>query len=257
MDKPGLLTTDTDNRDTQKAFVKDATEWKGKDTDLLSVIKTIRPNVLIGTSTVPGAFTKDIVQAMHAHAPRPLIFPLSNPTRLHEAKPADLLSWTDGAALVATGSPFDPVEGPWGDGGAKVSIEVAECNNSVVFPGIGLGCVLARAKLLTDKMLVAAVEGVASLSPALESPTAPLLPDVDFVRQVSVRVARNVIQAAVKQGMATEEGIPTDEAELEEWIREQMWEPEYRPLRLVKMEEATRAARGELKKAGTANRGEL
>lgn len=170
---------------------------------------------------------------MHAHAPRPIILPLSNPTRLHEAKPADLLRWTDGKALVATGSPFEPVSGPWGQDGEEIQVEVAECNNSVVFPGIGLGCVLARARLVTDRMLVAAVEAVASLSPTLDSPTAPLLPNVVDVRRVSVRVARGVIQAAVKEDVATEEGIPSDEADLDEWIQAQMWDPVYRPLRRI------------------------
>ncbi|PTB66021.1 malate dehydrogenase [Trichoderma citrinoviride] len=248
IDKEGLLTTKSDVSTAQKLYVKDASEWSD-NTSLLSVVQQVNPNILIGTSTVPGAFTEDIVKAMHEHAPRPIIFPLSNPTRLHEAKPADLLKWTNGKALVATGSPFEPVTGPWGDDGGDVTIEVAECNNSVVFPGIGLGCVLSRARLLTDKMLVAAVEGVAALSPALKDATAPLLPDVEDVRPVSVQVAKSVIQAAVKEGVATEKGIPSDEKELEEWIREQMWNPEYRPLKLVKMEDATRAAKGELGKA--------
>ncbi|OTA03320.1 malate dehydrogenase [Trichoderma parareesei] len=248
IDKEGLLTTKSDVSTAQKGYVKDASEWSD-NTTLLSVVQQVNPNILIGTSTVPGAFTEEIVKAMHENAPRPIIFPLSNPTRLHEAKPADLLKWTNGKALVATGSPFDPVTGPWGQDGGDVTIEVAECNNSVVFPGIGLGCVLSRAKLLTDKMLVAAVEGVASLSPALKDATAPLLPDVEDVRPVSVQVAKHVIQAAVKEGVATEEGIPSDDGELEEWIREQMWNPEYRPLKLVKMENATRAAKGELGKA--------
>ncbi|KAH7156468.1 hypothetical protein EDB81DRAFT_840576 [Dactylonectria macrodidyma] len=251
IDKHGLLTTETDSSGAQKDFVKSASDWKDKETTLMSVINTIQPNVLIGTSTVPGAFTEDVVKAMAKHTPRPIIFPLSNPTRLHEAKPADILAWTDGKALVATGSPFDPVKGPWGNSGADVTIEVAECNNSVVFPGIGLGCVLARVSHLTDRMLVAAVEGLAALSPALKDSTAPLLPDVSSVRDVSVRIARQVILTAVEEGKATEEGIPKSEDELEEWIREQMWNPEYRPLRFVEMEGATRAAKGELKRAGT------
>ena len=207
---------------------------------------------------MPGAFTEKIVKAMLEHTPRPIIFPLSNPTRLHEAKPSDLLHWTEGKALVATGSPFDPVKGPWGEGGADVTIDIAECNNSVVFPGIGLGCVLSRARLLSDRMLVAAVDSVAALSPALSDPTAPLLPDVETVRDVSVRVARGVIQAALKEDLATQEGIPTDEADLDEWIRVQMWEPKYRPLKLVELNAATRAAKGELRKVGTVDRaGEL
>ncbi|KAK5992597.1 NAD-dependent malic enzyme [Cladobotryum mycophilum] len=249
IDKPGLLTSDIDVSKAQKTYAKDVSDWKDKKRDLLSVIKVIKPNVLIGTSTVPGAFTEDIVKAMYENCNRPIIFPLSNPTRLHEAKPADLLKWTDGNALVATGSPFDPVTGPWGDDGKDVTIEVAECNNSVVFPGIGLGCVLSRAKLLTDKMLVAAVQAVSHQSPALNDPTAPLLPDVNTVRQVSLQVAKKVIQAAVAEDMATEKDIPSDEGDLEEWIREQMWDPEYRPLRLVDIEEATRAAKGEMRKA--------
>lgn len=191
---------------------------------------------------------------MHKNAPRPIIFPLSNPTRLHEAKPEDLLHWTNGQALVATGSPFDPVTGPWGKDGSKVTIDIAECNNSVVFPGIGLGCVLSRASRLTDRMLVAAVEGVAALSPTLKDPTAPLLPDVMEVRPVSIRVARCVIRAAVEEGVATEEGIPEDVEELDAWIKEQMWDPVYRPLRFVEMEGATRSARGELRKAGSVKR---
>ncbi|UKZ75971.1 hypothetical protein TrVFT333_003667 [Trichoderma virens FT-333] len=246
--QPGLLTSKIDVSEAQKMYVKDASEWSD-NASLLSVVKQVNPNILIGTSTVPGAFTEEIVKAMHENCPRPIIFPLSNPTRLHEAKPADLLKWTNGQALVATGSPFDPVTGPWGKDGSNITIEIAECNNSVVFPGIGLGCILSRAKLLTDRMLVAAVQGVASLSPTLKDPTATLLPDVEEVRTVSVQVAKSVIQAAVEEGVATEKDIPSDEQDLEEWIREQMWNPEYRPLRLVKMEDATRAAKGELGKA--------
>lgn len=191
---------------------------------------------------------------MASHVDRPIIMPLSNPTRLHEAVPEDLLKWTDGRALVATGSPFKPVKGAWGDGGKEVEIEVAECNNSVVFPGIGLGCVLSRAKLLTDKMLVAAVEGVADMSPALKDDRAPLLPGVDVVRDVSVNVAKNVIRAAEKEGLVQEEGIPSDDEDLKEWIREQMWDPVYRPLKFIKKELASRQARGELRVVGTVGR---
>ncbi|KAI0867534.1 malic enzyme [Hypoxylon argillaceum] len=251
VDKPGVLTTDSKLDNGQKFFAKDASDWSGKDRSLLSTIKAVHPNVLIGTSTVPKAFTEEIVREIAAHTPRPVILPLSNPTRLHEAVPADLLKWTDGRALVATGSPFDPVTGPWGADGADVSIEVAECNNSVVFPGIGLGAVLCRARLITDKMLVAAVRGVAGLSPALEDDRAPLLPGVEEVRNVSVRVAREVIKAAVEEGVATEDDIPDDEEVLEEWIREQMWEPVYRPLKRVDTAGASRQAKAELKVVGS------
>ncbi len=240
----------------QQPFVKASEQWDGKKTDLLGVIDAVRPNVLVGTSTVPKAFTKEIVTAMASYVARPIILPLSNPTRLHEAVPADLLAWTDGRALVATGSPFKPVQGPWGQGGADVTVEIAECNNSVVFPGIGLGAVLCRAERVTDRMLVAAVEAVAELSPALGDPTAPLLPGVEVVRHVSVRVARKVIQAAAAEGVVTEEDVPEDDGELDAWIREQMWSPVYRPLKPVQMEGASRQARGELKVAGTVGRAE-
>ena len=222
------------------------------------MVKAVRPNVLVGTSTVPGAFTEDVVRAMAEHTRRPVIMPLSNPTRLHEAVPEDLLRWTDGRALVATGSPFKPVRGPWGGAaggpereGDEVEVEVAECNNSVVFPGIGLGAVLCRARRVTDRMLVAATRGVADLSPALADDTAPLLPGVDRVREVSVRVAREVIRAAVGEGVAAEPGIPGDCAGLEDWIREQMWDPVYRPLRRVEPGSASRMAKAELKVVGS------
>ncbi|WYZ44585.1 hypothetical protein EsH8_VII_001021 [Colletotrichum jinshuiense] len=251
IDKAGLLTTDGDLSVAQKGFARDASEWKDNDGSLLSVVKSVKPNVLVGTSTKPKAFTEEIVRAMAAGVERPVILPLSNPTRLHEAVPEDIYKWTDGKALVATGSPFKPVKGPWGEGGKETEIEVAECNNSVVFPGIGLGAVLSRARLVTDKMLVAAVEGVASLSPALKDQTAPLLPGVEVVRDVSVRVARNVIKAAVEEGVATEEGIPGSDEDLDEWIREQMWTAEYRPLELVDFKAASREAKGEMKVAGS------
>lgn len=237
--------------DAQTFFAKDKGEWDGNSTDLLNVIKEVKPNVLIGTSTKPGAFTEEIIREMAKHTERPVIMPLSNPTRLHEAVPKDLLKWTDGKALVATGSPFEPVKGPWGDNGKEIEVKVAECNNSVVFPGIGLGCVLSRAKLLTDKMLVAAVEAVAAKSPALKDDTAPLVPGVDVVREVSVAIATKVIRAAQKEDLAQEKGIPEDDKELEEWVREQMWDPVYRPLKLVNKEQASRQAKGELKVVGS------
>ncbi|EON96234.1 putative nad-dependent malic enzyme protein [Phaeoacremonium minimum UCRPA7] len=257
IDKPGLLTTATELNDAQERFAKSKEDWDGKSTDLLGVIKEIHPNVLIGTSTVPKSFKEDIVREMAKHVDRPIILPLSNPTRLHEAVPSDLLQWTDGRALVATGSPFKPVKGPWGKDGKEVEIEVAECNNSVVFPGIGLGSVLCRANRVTDKMLVAAVEAVADMSPALKDPTAPLLPGVDVVRKVSVNVARKVIRAAQKEGVVEyKEEIPGDDAELEDWIREQMWDPVYRPLKLVDMQGASRLARGEMRVVGSLGRTE-
>jgi malate dehydrogenase (oxaloacetate-decarboxylating) len=162
---------------------------------------------------------------MSSHVARPIIFPLSNPTDLAEASPQDLTNWTDGKALLATGSPFPPVIDPDGH-----SHDVAECNNSTCFPGIGLGAVLARPKRLSDTMLVAAVRALAAQSPALKDPSMALLPAVTEVRRVSVAIAVAVIKAAVKEGLAQREGIPGDDEELEEWVRIQMWEPRYRDL---------------------------
>lgn len=182
---------------------------------------------------------------MASHVERPIIFPLSNPTRLHEADPKDINDWTKGKALIATGSPFPPVTY---DGR---EYEVAECNNSTCFPGIGLGCVLSRTKLLSDKMLVAAVKALAAQSPALKDPDKGLLPDVTNVREISVHIARAVIKQAVEEGLAQEKGIPIDEGELEEWIREQMWDPVYRPLKLVEKKGATKHALGQMRIASS------
>lgn len=237
--------------EAQKVFAKDASEWEDSGKSLLDVIKKVKPNVLVGTSTQPGAFTEEVVKAMAEGTDRPVILPLSNPTRLHEAVPKDILAWTDGKALVSTGSPFAPVQGPWGADGAETEIEVAECNNSVVFPGIGLGAVLCRARLVTDRMLVAAVRALSELSPALRDPRAPLLPGVEDVRPVSVRIAREVVLTALDEGVATEKDIPTDPAELDDWIREQMWNAEYRPLRRVLRRTASRKAKAELKVVGS------
>jgi len=197
-----------------------------------------------GTSTKPKAFTQEIISEMASHVDRPIIFPLSNPTRLHEADPKDISEWTNGKALIATGSPFPPIK----YGGKEY--EVAECNNSTCFPGIGLGCVLSRAKLLSDKMLVAAVKALAAQSPALKDPNKGLLPDVVNVREISVHIARAVIKQAVGEGLAQEKDIPTDEDDLDEWVREQMWDASYRPLKLVDKDIATRHAKGEMGQAG-------
>jgi malate dehydrogenase (oxaloacetate-decarboxylating) len=227
MDKPGLLLDSQadDLTSAQMRFARSAKEWEGKDTkSLQAIIKEVKPHVLIGTSTRPGSFTKEVVQEMAKHVDRPIIFPLSNPTRLHEARPHDLNEWTDGKALIATGSPFPPVE----YNGKKY--EVAECNNSTCFPGIGLGCVLSRSKLLSDKMLVSAVKALAGEAPALKNPDKGLLPDVVDVREVSVKIACAVIKMSVEEGLAQEKDIPTEDGELAEWVRAQMWRPEYREL---------------------------
>ncbi|EME46796.1 malic oxidoreductase-like protein [Dothistroma septosporum NZE10] len=243
VDKPGVLLQSFKNDLTpaQHPYAKPDEDWKGADhKSLLDVVKKVKPHVLIGTSTKPKAFTKEVVQEMAKHVDRPIIFPLSNPTRLHEADPKDLFEWTDGKVLTATGSPFPPVETK--DGRKR---EIAECNNSTTFPGIGLGVILSRSKLVTKEMLVAAVKALAAQAPALKDPDAGLLPDIENVREISIKIAAGVIKQAVKDGMNQESEIPGKEEDLEEWIREQMWEPEYRVLKKVDLESADAVARGE------------
>ncbi|KAJ5760337.1 hypothetical protein N7520_007493 [Penicillium odoratum] len=227
IDKPGLLLKSMAEKLTpaQTPFAREDTEWpQGQQNDLLSVIQNVKPHVLIGTSTKPKAFTEEIIREMAKHIHRPIVFPLSNPTRLHEAQPKDLFEWTDGRALVATGSPFPPVEFN------GVKYDIAECNNSTCFPGIGLGAVLSRSRLVSKKMLVAAVEALKTRSPALEDPNKPLLPDVEDVREISVDIAAAVIKCSLSEGLAQQKEIPSDDSELREWIRAQMWEAVYRPL---------------------------
>ncbi len=228
VDKQGLLldSYDDDLTIAQKPFARKASEWgEGKDPkNLQAIIRGVRPHVLIGTSTKPKAFTKAVIQEMASHVGRPIIFPLSNPTRLHEADPKDIFEWTDGNALIATGSPFPPVKNKGKE------YQVAECNNSTCFPGIGLGAVLSRSRLLSDKMLVAAVKALAAQSPALKDPSKGLLPDVTVVREISVKIAMAVIKTAVSEGHAQREDIPDDDKELEEWVRVQMWDARYRDL---------------------------
>ncbi|KAJ6072739.1 hypothetical protein N7467_010824 [Penicillium canescens] len=227
IDKPGLLVKSLGEKLTpaQESFAREDEDWPADESrDLLSVIKKVHPHVLIGTSTKPKAFTEDIVREMAKHVERPIIFPLSNPTRLHEAEPKDLYEWTEGRALVATGSPFPPVE----YGGVKY--DIAECNNSTCFPGIGLGAVLSRSRLVSKKMLVAAVKALGARAPALQDSNEPLLPDVEDVREISVDIAAAVIKCSIDEGLAQEEDIPTKDSDLREWIQVQMWEAIYRPL---------------------------
>ncbi|KAF4274131.1 hypothetical protein CNMCM8812_006120 [Aspergillus fumigatus] len=215
LDKPGLLVKSLGDQlmPAQKPFARSDYEWSDGERDLLSVVKKVKPHALIGTSTKPNAFTEEIIREMAKHVHSPIVFPLSNPTRLHEAQPKDINQWTNGRALIATGSPFPPVD----RNGAKY--EIAECNNSTCFPGIGLGAVLSRARVLSDKMLVAAAKALAARSPALQDPNKPLLPDVEEVREISIDIAKAVIKTAVEEGHAQEAGIPTNDDDLEEWIR--------------------------------------
>lgn len=216
----GLLTADMETplRDFQAQYVRPAGEHPaavGVQPTLEETVRQVRPTMLIGTSTLAGAFTEPLVRELAAHVERPIIFPMSNPTSKIEALPADLLAWTDGRALVATGSPFPPVE----HGG--VTYGIAQANNALVFPGIGLGVSVARAQRISDGMLQAAADAVAGLVDVTE-PGAPLLPAVADLRPVSATVAIAVVRAAVEEGLARAE--VTDPLAQ---VHAAMWEPVY------------------------------
>ncbi len=163
---------------------------------LLDVVRNAGMTVLAGVSAQPGAFTEEIVREMARHTPRPIIFPLSNPTSQSEAAPADLLRWTEGRALVGTGSPFAPVEI-----NGKL-VRIAQINNSYIFPGLALGILVSRASRVTDGMIMAAAKALAALSPAREDKDAPLLPPIADSRKVSLVVAEAVGRQAMADGVA-------------------------------------------------------
>ena len=190
---------------------------------LLDVVKQIHPTILIGTAAQPGAFSEPIVREMASHTDRPIIFPLSNPTSKCEATPADLLEWTDGRALVATGSPFP--EAHWGGR----TIHISQCNNVFVFPGVGLAVIASGARRVTDAMFVAAARALSGLSPARLDPHAPLLPSLEDVRQVSRSVALAVGAQAQQDGVAD----PSSPEELAQRVDAMMWTPRYARLRRV------------------------
>lgn len=188
---------------------------------LLEVVKQVKPTVLIGVSAQPGAFTETIVKETAKGTPRPIILPLSNPTSKIEATPADILRWTDGKALVATGSPFANVE----LGGTRHVI--GQCNNSYIFPGVGLGTIVSRAKRVTDGMFLAAANALADQTPAAAEVGAPLLPRLSQIRQVSEAVATAVAVQAGRDGVA--EPLTPDQARAK--VHAAWWEPKYVPIR--------------------------
>jgi malate dehydrogenase (oxaloacetate-decarboxylating) len=218
----GLLVDDAPSlRDFQVPYARTAAEVAGWSTGagtgitLANVVSAVRPTMLIGTSTQTGAFTEAIVRDMAAHTERPIIMPLSNPTSKCEALPENLIQWTGGRALVATGSPFPPVA----HGG--ITHHIAQANNALVFPGLGLGVTVARARRINQPMIAAAADAVAQLSDA-NAPGAPLLPPVEDLRTVSAAVAVAVAVAAAQEGLAQ---VPVDDPVLQ--VHQAMWWPEY------------------------------
>ncbi|MGD8176595.1 NAD-dependent malic enzyme [Marinimicrobium sp. ARAG 43.8] len=188
---------------------------------LLDVVNNARPSVLVGVSGQPGLFTKAVIEAMHQHCDRPVVLPLSNPTSQVEAQPVDILRWTGGQAIVATGSPFKPVEI------AGRRHDIAQCNNSYIFPGVGLGVVASGAERITDNMMVAASRALAECSPMVKTGEGALLPPLRDIRAVSKVIARAVYRQAMEDAVAT----PAPEEVVEERIERNFWEPEYRNYR--------------------------
>jgi malate dehydrogenase (oxaloacetate-decarboxylating) len=228
LDRYGLLTDDmTGLRDFQVPYARPAgevREWAGYGTGsgigLAEVVRRVHPTILIGTSTQHGAFTEPIVREMAAHVDRPVILPMSNPTTLSEATPADLLAWTGGRALIATGSPFGPVTYQ------GVTYQIGQANNALIFPGLGLGALLSRARRITDHMITVAARAVAGLTDT-STPGASLLPPIDDLRATSARVALAVAQAAAQDGVAEQPSITAGAVDAA------MWKPQYAPVRAV------------------------
>lgn len=189
--------------------------------NLLDTVINAKPSVLIGVSGQAGLFTKAVVEAMQANCERPLILPLSNPTSQVEAQPVDILRWTSGKAMVATGSPFPPV-----DMGGQ-TFEIAQCNNSYIFPGIGLGVITAKAARITDNMMMMASKALAESSPAVQNGFGALLPSLGSIRDVSKVIAKTVILQAITDGVA----LPIPHELIDEKIEKNFWQPEYREYR--------------------------
>jgi malate dehydrogenase (oxaloacetate-decarboxylating) len=221
IDKQGLLTSDmTDLRDFQKPYARDPKEVKkwasgGGAIGLLETVRRVKPTVLLGTSTVHGAFTREVIEAMSAGVERPIVFPISNPTSKIEAMPADVIAWSEGKALVAVGIPVAPVEYK------GVMYRIGQANNALLYPGLGLGTIVSGASKVTDGMLRAAAEAVAG-QVDVSAPGAPLVPPVANLRASSATTAVEVARTAIDEGVAT-----AKPGNLVQAVQDAMWEPTY------------------------------
>ena len=219
VDKQGLLFDDMDDlTPEQKPFAKNRANFPNADklTDLLEVVKTVKPTILVGTSTQPNTFTKEVVEAMCQNTERPCIFPLSNPTKLAEASAEDLIVWSDGRAFVATGIPSDNViyKG--------VEYIIGQANNALIYPGLGLGVLASEASLLTDEMIGAAAHSLSGITD-ITKPGAPVLPPFKYVADVSIKVAEAVAKKAQEQGLAR-----AQEKDMAKAVRDFKWIPKYK-----------------------------
>ena len=218
IDKQGLLFDDMEDlTPAQKPFAKKHSDFEGKGdmTNLLEVIKTVKPTILVGTSTNPGAFTKEVVEAMCENTERPVIFPISNPTKKLEATAQQVIEWSDGKAFVATGVPSGTISYK------GVDYEIGQANNALIYPGLGLGMLASEAKLLTDEMIGAAAHSLSGIvNPG--QPGAPVLPPFQYVADVSIKVAEAVAKKAQEQGLAQ-----AKETDMAKAVRDLKWYPKY------------------------------
>ena len=218
VDKQGLLFDDMDDlTPEQRPFAKKRSDFANADklTDLLEVVKTVKPTILVGTSTQPSTFTKEVVEAMCENTKRPVIFPLSNPTKLAEATAKDLIEWSNGKAFVATGIPSDDIEYN------GVNYVIGQANNALIYPGLGLGMLASEASLLTDEMIGAAAHALSGIVD-ITKPGAPVLPPFKYVAEVSLKVATAVAKKAQEQGLAR-----AAEQDMEKAVRDFRWIPKY------------------------------
>lgn len=219
VDKQGLLFDDMDDlTHEQKPFAKKRSDFDNAEklTDLIEVVKTVKATILVGTSTNPNSFTKEIVEAMCENSAHPMIFPLSNPTKLAEASAENLIKWSDGKAFVATGIPADTVSYK------GVDYVIGQANNALIYPGLGLGMLASEASLLTDEMIGAAARSLSGIID-MKKPGAPVLPPFKYVAEVSIKVAEAVAKKAQEQGLARSE-----EKDMAKAVRELKWYPNYR-----------------------------
>ena len=219
VDKQGLLFDDMDDlTNEQKPFAKKRSDYPNADklTSLLEVIKTVKPTILVGTSTAPNTFTKEVVEAMCTNTERPIIFPLSNPTKLAEASAKDLITWSDGKAFVATGIPSGTISYK------GVDYVIGQANNALIYPGLGLGMLASEASLLTDEMIGAAAHSLSGIID-ITKPGAPVLPPFKYVADVSIKVAEAVANKAKEQGLARAKETNMDKA-----VHDLKWYPKYK-----------------------------
>ncbi len=218
IDQQGLLFNDMEDlTPAQKPFAKKRADFANADelTDLLQVIKTVKPTILVGTSTNAGAFTKEVVEAMCQNTQRPVIFPISNPTKKLEATAEQVIEWSDGKAFVATGVPSGTVSYK------GVDYQIGQANNALIYPGLGLGMLASEAKLLTDEMIGAAAHSLSGLVDPGQA-GAPVLPPFQYVAEVSIKVAEAVAKMAQEQGLAQ-----AKETDMAKAVRDLKWYPQY------------------------------